>query len=58
MNLTKQQESEVMNMYDIWWHSYINGDVKTYDSYLMMNIGLSDQLKLKISWTEKTQQNF
>ncbi len=34
MNLTKQHEAEVMEMYDIWWHSYINGDVKTYDSYL------------------------
>ncbi|MEZ4822047.1 MAG: hypothetical protein R2942_06320 [Ignavibacteria bacterium] len=33
MNLTKQQESEVI-IGHIWWHSYINGDVKTYDSYL------------------------
>jgi signal transduction histidine kinase/ketosteroid isomerase-like protein len=34
MKLTKEQEAEVMPIYKEWWHSYMNGDVKTYDQYL------------------------
>ncbi|NGP77836.1 SnoaL-like domain-containing protein [Balneolaceae bacterium YR4-1] len=34
MKLTKQQEAEIMPIYEEWWHSYLNGDVKTYDHYL------------------------
>lgn len=33
MKLTKNQESEVLNVYDNWLNSYLNGDVKTYDSF-------------------------
>ncbi|MDC6389396.1 ATP-binding protein [Maribacter sp. PR1] len=31
--MTKQEEAEVLKVYDTWLHSYLNGDVKTYDSY-------------------------
>ncbi|MEZ4793058.1 MAG: nuclear transport factor 2 family protein [Gelidibacter sp.] len=34
MKLTKQDEKDLMHIYNTWWHSYLNGDVKTYDSYL------------------------
>ncbi|MBK7380181.1 MAG: nuclear transport factor 2 family protein [Ignavibacteriales bacterium] len=34
MKLTEQQKSEVMPVYETWWKSYLNGDVKTYDYYL------------------------
>ncbi|MEJ7674820.1 MAG: nuclear transport factor 2 family protein [Chitinophagaceae bacterium] len=34
MKLTKKLEAEVMQAYDTWLYSYLNGDVKTYDSYL------------------------
>ena len=34
MKITKQQESEVMPVYNTWWKSYLNGDVKTYDYFL------------------------
>jgi len=34
MELSKELKSEVMQVYDTWWHSYMNGDVKTYDSFL------------------------
>src|SRR6056297_596770 len=34
MKLTKEQEAEVIPIYKEWWHSYLNGDVKTYDYYL------------------------
>ncbi|WP_159039907.1 ATP-binding protein [Christiangramia fulva] len=34
MKLTKEQEAEIMPIYEKWWHSYLNGDVKTYDHYL------------------------
>src|SRR6056297_1443235 len=34
MKLTKEQEAEVIPIYKEWWHSYLNGDVKTYDHYL------------------------
>lgn len=33
MRLSKQTEKEVLQVYDIWLHSYLNGDVATYDSY-------------------------
>ena len=33
MKLTKEQETEILNVYDIWLYAYLNGDVKTYDSY-------------------------
>ena len=34
MKLTKKIESEVLEVYDTWLHSYLNGDVQTYNSYL------------------------
>ena len=34
MKLTKEQEAEVIPIYHEWWHSYLNGDVKTYGHYL------------------------
>ena len=34
MKLTKKQEAEVTKVYNTWLNSYLNGDVKTYDSYL------------------------
>ncbi|MBK9332004.1 MAG: nuclear transport factor 2 family protein [Ignavibacteria bacterium] len=37
MKLSKELKSEVMQVYDTWWHSYLNGDVKTYDSFLDEN---------------------
>jgi signal transduction histidine kinase len=32
--LTKKTEKEVLKIYDLWLHSYLNGDVQTYDNYL------------------------
>ena len=34
MQLTKYQENELMWVYNTWWESYLNGDIKTYDSFL------------------------
>ncbi|MEO5947432.1 MAG: ATP-binding protein [Chitinophagaceae bacterium] len=34
MKLTKRLEAEVTKVYDTWLHSYLNGDIKTYDSFL------------------------
>jgi len=34
MKPDKKQEAEVLKVYDAWWHSYLTGDVKTYDSLL------------------------
>src|SRR6056297_1788165 len=34
MKLTKEQEAEVIPIYKEWWHSYLNGDVRTYEHYL------------------------
>ena len=34
MNLSKKEEAEVMQVYDTWLNSYLNGDIKTYDSFL------------------------
>ena len=33
MKLSKQQESELLKAYNRWWHSYLNGDIETYDSF-------------------------
>lgn len=33
MKVSKKTETEVLNVYDTWLHSYLNGDVTTYDSY-------------------------
>ncbi len=33
MKLLKKELEEVTGIYDTWMHSYLNGDVKTYDSY-------------------------
>ncbi len=32
--MTKKQKLEIMHVYDKWMNSYLNGDVKTYDSFL------------------------
>ncbi|MGB3154056.1 MAG: nuclear transport factor 2 family protein, partial [Chitinophagaceae bacterium] len=34
MKLNKKLEAEVIQVYNTWWDSYLNGDVKTYDSFL------------------------
>ena len=34
MQLSKQQEAELLTVYESWWSSYLTGDVKTYDSLL------------------------
>ncbi|MFC7357794.1 ATP-binding protein [Jejudonia soesokkakensis] len=34
MNLTKKTETEVLKVYNTWLHSYLNGDVATYNKYL------------------------
>ncbi|WP_178987931.1 ATP-binding protein [Winogradskyella schleiferi] len=34
MKLTKKLETEIWQVYDTWLHSYLNGDVETYNSYL------------------------
>ena len=34
MKFSKKQEKEIIKVYDTWLHSYLNGDVKTYDFYL------------------------
>lgn len=34
MKLTEKTETEILHVYDTWLHSYLNGDVATYDSYL------------------------
>jgi len=34
MNLSKNTEREILKVYDAWLHSYLNGDVATYDLYL------------------------
>ena len=33
MKLSKQDEKDLIQVYDSWWHSYLSGDVKTYDFY-------------------------
>ena len=33
MNLTKKEQADVSEVYEIWLNSYLTGDVKTYDSY-------------------------
>ena len=33
MEISKELKAEVMQIYNTWWHSYMNGDVKTYDSF-------------------------
>jgi len=45
MKPTKKREKEVIEVYDKWMYSYLNGDVETYDSYLDTNfhfIGSTD----------------
>jgi signal transduction histidine kinase len=34
MKLNKKIETEVLKIYDTWMHSYLNGDVEIYDSFL------------------------
>ena len=34
MKLSKQEEEDLMQVYNTWWDSYLNGDVKTYDHFL------------------------
>jgi signal transduction histidine kinase/ketosteroid isomerase-like protein len=34
MKATKKIETKILKIYDKWLHSYLNGDVATYDSYL------------------------
>jgi signal transduction histidine kinase/ketosteroid isomerase-like protein len=35
MKLTENQKTEVQNVYNIWLNAYLNGDVKTYNSYFV-----------------------
>ena len=34
MKLLKEEENEVLQVYDTWLKSYLNGDIKVYDAYL------------------------
>ena len=34
MKPTPSQEKEIFKVYDTWLHSYLNGDIETYDSFL------------------------
>ena len=34
MKFSKKQEKEVLKVYEAFFHSYLNGDVKNYASYL------------------------
>ncbi|MDH3652575.1 MAG: nuclear transport factor 2 family protein, partial [Saprospiraceae bacterium] len=34
MKLNKEAEKEILQIYDTWLHSYLNGDIATYDHYL------------------------
>ncbi|TYA57516.1 ATP-binding protein [Formosa maritima] len=34
MKLTKKIETEIWKIYDTWMHSYLNGDIEIYDSFL------------------------
>lgn len=34
MKLATQDKKDLMHVYDTWWHSYLNGDVNTYDFFL------------------------
>ncbi len=34
MKLSKKEENEILQVYDTWWHSYLNGDLNNYDAYL------------------------
>jgi signal transduction histidine kinase len=34
MKLLKKEKEDVLKVYDTWLYSYLNGDVKTYDSFL------------------------
>ncbi|HET9433335.1 MAG TPA: nuclear transport factor 2 family protein, partial [Chitinophagaceae bacterium] len=34
MKLTKKLEAEIRNLYEVYWNSYINGDLETYASLL------------------------
>ena len=34
MKLNKKIKTEVLKIYDTWMHSYLHGDVETYDSFL------------------------
>ena len=34
MNLSKKEEKELLKVYETWWDSYLNGDIKTYNYYL------------------------
>jgi signal transduction histidine kinase len=34
MNLNKKDQTELIQVYETWLQSYLNGDVKTYDYYL------------------------
>ena len=34
MKLSKEDHEALILIYEKWWHSYLNGDVKTYDSFL------------------------
>ncbi len=34
MKLSKKAEKDLLQVYDTWWDSYLNGDIITYDTYL------------------------
>ncbi len=34
MKPSAKTEKEVLQVYETWLHSYLTGDVETYDSYL------------------------
>ncbi|MGB5395298.1 MAG: nuclear transport factor 2 family protein, partial [Lutimonas sp.] len=34
MKLSKEEQEVLLDIYETWWHSYLNGDINTYDHYL------------------------
>ncbi|MBK9569731.1 MAG: nuclear transport factor 2 family protein [Chitinophagaceae bacterium] len=58
MKLNKKLEAEVIQVYNTWWDSYLNGDVKTYDSFLEDDFRFIDLQKQKLFLNRKEATKF